>query len=199
MPRRPSASHWRGPYQLSAPTKTPRGYASKQAAYQSTRRCLPQGRTQQAHGGAIASSTTDCTTIASWERRNERCRQECIASSYAIVLRCSFLTTLPCASQQTHLKDHEHAASKGETLTLPPRRVSLTMLLATSDFIVYYTPSSRFPKSSRAPPNRSPHGSGTRARRSNTPPSLIPTAHHPPATQPPLLSLRNVPSAPPRR
>jgi hypothetical protein len=75
MPQRHSASHWRRPYQLSGPTKTPRRYAAQQSAYQSTRRCLPQGRTQQSRRGAIASSTRDCTTIASWKRRNARGRQ----------------------------------------------------------------------------------------------------------------------------
>ena len=65
MPRRHSASHWRRPYQLSALRKTPRGYEAQQVAYQSTRRCLPQGRSEQAHGGAIASFRRACTTIAS--------------------------------------------------------------------------------------------------------------------------------------
>lgn len=95
MSRRHSASHWRRPYQPGAPTKTPQGYVAQQAAYQSTRRCLPQGRSEQARRGGIASSWADCTTIASFSRRSERHRQRCIANSYAIVLRCFFLTTLP--------------------------------------------------------------------------------------------------------
>ena len=65
MPQRHSASHWRGLYQLSAPTETPRGYEAQQVAYQSTRRCLPQGRSEQPRRGAIASPHRDCMTIAS--------------------------------------------------------------------------------------------------------------------------------------
>jgi len=64
MPRRHSASHWQGPYQLDAPTETPRGCGAQQAAYQSSRRCLPQGRSEQPRRGAIASSHRDCTTIS---------------------------------------------------------------------------------------------------------------------------------------
>ena len=101
MSRRHSASRWPRPYQLGAPTMTPRGYVAQQAAYQSTRRCLPQGRSEQARRGAIASSWADCTTIASLSRHSARARQRCITVAMPLyyVISSSRLL-LVCHSKQ---------------------------------------------------------------------------------------------------
>jgi hypothetical protein len=149
----------------------------------STGGCLPQGRSEQSRRGAIASSTRDCTTIASLQQRNARGRQKCIASSYAIVLRCFFFTTLPYPLQQTDLKDHEHAASRSKTANSPPREASLTMLLGTSNLTEHEKHSSAFPsvlEATAEPLTPSPR------RTAKTSPSLLHTTAHPPLATMPL-------------